>query len=150
MIKQILNFILIFTLFASVASADYQHMILDIAPGSGNPCVNPAANLASISGLTSTTNSTQIIAAANSAKIYICSLTIIGVSGTSPTFSLVQGSGSNCSNFQTNLIQGFQTSANQLYQFAHPVSIGIMGNALCYKNGGNSPVQNYNITYVQQ
>lgn len=116
----------------------------------GNPCQNPQATLVSITGATSTNNATQIIALSGSTKIYICALTVVGVSGTAPTFSLVQGTGSNCVTGQTVVVQAFATTANQSYLFSGPVSVGTAGNALCYKDGGTSPIENYQITYVQQ
>ncbi len=116
----------------------------------GNPCVNPGATLASASGATSGTAAVQIIALSGSTKIYICSLTVIGVSGTGPTFSLVQGTGSNCASSQTVVRTAWATAAGTLYSFAAPVAVGVAGNALCYLDAGTTPVQNYQITYVQQ
>lgn len=116
----------------------------------GNPCTNPGATLVSITGATSTNNATQIIALSGSTKIYICALTVVGVSGTTPTFSIVQGTGSNCVTGQTTVVQAFATTANQSYLFAGPVAVGTAGAAFCYKDGGTSPVENYQITYVQQ
>ncbi len=115
-----------------------------------NPCIYPGATLLSVAGATTSTNATQIIALSGTTKIYVCSLTVIGVSGTTPTFSLVQGTGSNCASSQTTVTQAFSTTANQLYQFATPVAVGVAAQELCYKDGGTSPVQNYQITYVQQ
>jgi hypothetical protein len=52
---------------------------------------------------------------------------------------------------QTTVVQAFGTTANQSYLFAGPaIAVGVAGNDLCYKDGGTSPVQNYQITYVQQ
>lgn len=115
-----------------------------------NPCMNPTVTLVSITGATSTTNATQIIALSGSTKIYICSLSVIGVSGTLPTFSLVQGTGSNCVTSQTTVVQAFSTLANAITAFAGPIAVGAAGNELCYKDGGTTPVQNYQLTYVQQ
>jgi hypothetical protein len=132
------------------ANAGTGTMTVAQATTGGNPCLNPASTLVSITGATSTTNATQIVALSGSTKIYICSMTIIGVSGTSPTFSLVQGTGSNCVTGQTTVVQSWATTAGTLYAFANPVSVGTAGAALCYKDGGTSPVQNYQINYVQQ
>jgi hypothetical protein len=123
-----------------------------IASTGGNPCVNPGATLVSITGATSTTNATQIIALSGSTKIYVCSMTVIAVSGSAtPTFSLVQGTGSNCASNQGTLVQAFSTAtAGQVFQFANPVAVSTAGYALCYKGGGTSPVQNYQIVYAQQ
>ena len=75
-----------------------------------NACMNPTSTLASISGVTSGTAAVQIIAASGSTKIYICSMTIISSSGTTPTFSLVYGTGSNCGTGQNTLISAFATA----------------------------------------
>lgn len=120
------------------------------SPNGGNPCINPSATLVSIAGATSTNNATQIIALSGSTKIYICSMTVVGVSGTAPTFSLVQGTGANCVTGQATVVQAFGTTANQSYLFSGPVAVGTAGAALCYKDGGTTPVENYQITYVQQ
>jgi hypothetical protein len=115
----------------------------------GNPCLNPASTLTAIAGATSTTNATQIIAISGSTKIYLCAVNITGVSGTSPTFSLVYGTGSNCGSGQTTLLGAWTTTANTVYTFNQPF-VTPAGQAVCYKDGGTSPVQNYAITYVQQ
>jgi hypothetical protein len=116
---------------------------------STNPCANPQATLVSVTGATSTNNATQIVALSGTTKIFICSMTVVGVSGTSPTFSLVYGTGTNCATGQTTLVQAFSTTANQSYLFQGPVAVSPAGNAVCYKDGGTSPVENYQITYVQ-
>lgn len=115
-----------------------------------NPCVNPTSTLVSIAGATSGTAAVQIIALSGSTKVYICSMSIIGVSGTTPTFSLVQGTGSNCASSQTVLKQSWATAAGTLYAFANPVAVGVAGQAVCYLDTGTTPIQNYQITYVQQ
>lgn len=118
--------------------------------GTGNPCTSPTATLVSITGATSGTNAAQIIALSGSTKIYVCSLSVLGVSGTTPTFSLVQGTGSNCATGQTVVLQAFGTTAAQFYPFPSPVAVGGAGKALCYLDTGTNPVQNYHLTYVQQ
>lgn len=120
------------------------------SPNGGNPCVNSAATLMSITGATSGTSNVQIIALSGSTKIYICSLTVIGVSGTTPTFSLVSGTGSNCASTAATVLQAWTTAAGTLYQFANPLAVVAAGSALCYKGTGTTPVQNYAMTYVQQ
>ncbi len=117
--------------------------------GAGNPCMNPQATLVSISGATSTTNATQIIALSGSTKIHICAMSIVGVSGTTPFFSLVYGTGSNCASGQTVLVQTWATAAGTIYTFGGPVAVAAAGNAVCYKDTGTNPVQNYTMTYVQ-
>lgn len=116
----------------------------------GNPCQNPQASLNSLPVTTSGTTAVQIVALSGSTKIYICSLTVIGQSGTTPTFSLVQGTGTNCAATQTVVVPAFATPANTLFPFANPVSAGVAGNALCYLQTGTTPVTKVQITYVQQ
>lgn len=121
-----------------------------IAAG-GHPCINPNSTLVSLGGATSAgPTTTQIIALSGSTKIYVCSLTVIGVSGTTPTFSLVQGTGSNCASNQGVLVPAWTTTAGALFAFANPVAVSTAAYALCWKTTGTSPVQNYQITYVQQ
>ncbi len=118
--------------------------------GSTNPCQNPAAILQSTGVTTSGTTAVQIIALSGTLKIYICSLTVINQSGTQPvTFSLVQGTGTNCATGQTVVVPAFATPANTLFAFANPVSAGVAGNALCYLQTGTTPVTKVQITYVQ-
>lgn len=123
----------------------------NIAPGTTNGCLSPGSTLLSISGATSGTSATQIIALVAAKKIFICSMTIIAVSGTTPTFSLVQGTGSNCVTSQTTLVSAFSTAtAGQVFTFASPVAVGVSAQELCYLDTGTTPVQNYTITYTQQ
>lgn len=126
-----------------------QPVPVTMAAGS-NPCQNPEATLVSTGVTTSGTAAVQIVALSGSTKVYICSLTVIGQSGTNPTFSLVQGTGSSCASGQTTVVPAFATPANTLFAFANPVSVGAAGNALCYLDAGTTPVQKAQITYVQQ
>lgn len=122
-----------------------------MATDGGNPCINPTATLVSAGGATSAGPTvTQIVALSGSTKIYVCSLTVIGVSGTTPTFSLVQGTGSNCASNQGALVPAWTTTAGALFAFANPVAVGTAAYALCWKTTGTSPIQNYTLTYVQQ
>ena len=77
-------------------------------------------------------------------------MTVIEVSGTNPTLSLVYGTGANCAAGQAALVQAFGTTAGAVYTFANPVAVTPASQAVCYLDGGTSPVQNYQITYVQQ
>ena len=118
--------------------------------GGGNPCHNNSAILQSTGVTTSGTSAVQVIALSSTTKIFICSLTVIGQSGTSPTFSLVQGTGTNCATSQTVVVPAFATPANTLFAFSTPVSVGVAGNALCYLQTGTSPVTKVQLTWVQQ
>lgn len=122
------------------------------SPNGGNPCQNPTATLNSVSGATSGTASVQLVALSGSTKIYVCSATVVSVSGTAPTFRLTYGTGTACATGTGSIIPSFATAttAGTLYQFATPVGVTPAGNALCYLDAGTTPVQNYAITYVQQ
>lgn len=138
------------TALAALAFALVSEARAQINPsGSTNPCQNPAAILQSTGVTTSGTTAVQIIALSGTLKIYICSLTVIGQSGTTPTFSLVQGTGANCATGQTVVVPAFATPANTLFAFANPVSVGVAGNALCYLQTGTTPVTKVQLTYVQ-
>jgi hypothetical protein len=115
-----------------------------------NPCEDPYATRAAVAGSTSGTSAVQIIAASGSTKIHICSLTVTGVSGTSPTFSLEYGTGTNCATSPTVFVGAWTTAANTVYPFGYPVYITPASQAVCYLDGGTTPVQRYTITYVQQ
>jgi len=116
----------------------------------GNPCLNSLAPLKSITGATSGTAATQIIALSATQTIYVCSLTVMAVSGTTPTFSLVYGTESNCATGQGTTVAAFSTAtAGQVFTFAWPVAVLPAGNALCYLDSGTTPIQNYQLTYVQ-
>lgn len=115
-----------------------------------NPCQNPSSTLLGVSGSTSGTTAVQVIAASGATKIYLCSMTVTGVSGTTPTFSLVTGTGTNCATGQVVLMGAWTTTANTIYPFAPPVAITPSSSALCYLDTGTTPIQRYTITYVQQ
>ena len=115
-----------------------------------NPCVDPNGTLTYLSSSTSGTPAVQVIAAATGKKIHICSMSVVGVSGTNPTFSLVYGTGSNCATGQTVLVPAFATTAAAIYSFHGPVAIVPSSNALCYLDAGTTPVQSFIMTYIQQ
>jgi len=115
-----------------------------------NPCFDPTATLQSAAGSTSGTSAVQIVAAVASAKVYVCSLVVVGVSGTSPTFSLEYGTGTNCGSTQTVFIGAWSTAANTVYPFHVPVFVAPVGSEICYLDTGTTPVQRYAITFVQQ
>ena len=115
-----------------------------------NPCSDPTATLQSAAASTSGTAAVQIIAASGTAKVYICSLIVVGVSGTTPTFSLEYGTGTACGSGTTVIIGAWTTTANTVYPFQVPVFVAPGGSEICYLDTGTSPVQRYAITYVQQ
>jgi hypothetical protein len=133
----------------AAAAADTATVVVQ-SPNGTNPCVNPSATLASVSATTSGTANVQLIALSGTTKIYVCSMSVVGQSGTGPTFSLISGTGSACANGATTRVPAFSTPANTMFSFAAPVAVTPAGDALCYKDAGTSPVQIVTITYVQQ
>jgi hypothetical protein len=102
------------------------------------------------SGATSGTAAVQVIALATGTTVRVCSLTVVGTSGTTPTFSLVTGTGSNCGTGQATLVPTFTTTANVPVVRDGPlVTIAPVSTAVCYLDTGTSPVQFYIIKYAQ-
>ena len=143
------------------ASETYTGILISVRPASlnewivaSNPCLAPGpATLTSAQGATSGTSATQIIALSGTTKIYVCQLYIVSVSGTTPTFSLVYGTGSNCATGQATIFPAIATAttAGTIYPFpGNPFLVVPAGQALCYLDGGTTPIQNYMITYVQR
>jgi hypothetical protein len=120
------------------------------SPNGGNPCLNPGATLQMVAGQTSGTASVQLVALSGSTKIYVCNVTIQGISGTTPTFALRYGTGSACATGTATIIGAFTTTANATFNWPGPAFVTPAGQALCYIQTGTTPVSNYAITYVQQ
>lgn len=115
-----------------------------------NPCANPFSTIASLTGTTSGTSLTQIIALSGTTKIYICSLSVIAGGGTSPTFQLEYGTGTNCASGTTAFTQAIPVVTTSIFVFSNPVGVTTAGQALCYVVGGTStPTAKYQIVYVQ-
>jgi hypothetical protein len=116
----------------------------------GNPCLNPASTLNAVLISTAGTSAVQMIALSGSTKIYPCSLNVVGVSGTTPTFSIVYGTGAACVTGQTVYLGAWTTTANTVYQFHGPLPPTPAGQALCYLNTGTLPIQRITLSYIQQ
>ena len=117
----------------------------------GNGCANPHATLVSVTNAaTSGTAAVQVIALSGTAKIYVCSLTVLQTSGTTPTFSLESGTGSNCASNTTVMVFAFAGSTTVPTTFANPVGVTSAGYALCYLQTGTTPIYKFVLTYVQQ
>ena len=116
-----------------------------------NPCINPTATVTGVSVATSGTASVQLVALNGSTRIYVCSLNVTGVSGTTPTFKLTYGTGTACAVGTTGVVGPWTTTANTNFVFTGPTfAVTPTGQALCYIQTGTSPVSNVNLTYVQQ
>src|ERR1700722_15045953 len=124
-------------------------LVVANSPNGGNPCQNPSATLAMVAGQTSGTSSTQLIALSGSTHIYVCGITIQGISGTTPTFALRYGTGTACAAGTATIIGAFTTTANATFTWGAQF-VTTAGQELCYIQTGTSPVANYAISYVQQ
>lgn len=100
---------------------------------------------------TAGTAAVQVVALVAGTPIYVCGVTVVGASGTNPTFSLVYGTGTNCATGQKVFLPAIATTANVPFAFGGGRYLGAVpaGNALCYLDGGTTPVQNYVIVYAQ-
>lgn len=123
---------------------------VSIAQGAGNPCANPSSTLQAVLISTSGTSAVEIVALAAGKSVYLCSLNVVGVSGTTPTFSLVTGTGTNCGTGQAVYLGAWTTAANTIYPFQGPLPPAPSGKALCYLDTGTTPVQRVTLSYVQQ
>jgi len=100
-------------------------------------------------GATSGTSATQIVGLVTGEPIYVCSLTLVNVSGTTPTFSLVYGTGTNCGTGQNTFLAPITTTAKTPVTFPRFMGAIPSGNALCYLAGGTTPVTDYILVYAQ-
>lgn len=138
------------TAASTAPAATDKALVVGQTPNGGNPCHNPSASLQMAAGSTSGTTSVQIIALSGSTKIYVCSLVVVGVSGTTPTFSLTYGTGSNCGTGNNVILGAWGQAANTVYSFPFPLAVTPAGQALCYIQTGTTPISRYVLTYVQQ
>lgn len=140
--KLVLSFMLLMAL-GGVAFAD-------VYTYGGNPCQNSDGTLLSASGVTAGNAVTKIISGTASKQIFICGLQVQNVSGTNPTFTLVQGTGTNCATGSTAITPAFITTANTMNVFTSPVHKVSQSQDLCYLTGGTTPVTNFLMTYIVQ
>ncbi len=115
-----------------------------------NPCANPTATILGLQGATSGTASVQLIALSGTTKIYLCSLNVTGVSGTTPTIKLTYGTGTACATAPVTVVGPVNPAANVSIYYGPTVAVTAGGAELCYLQTGTAPIFNYNLTYVQQ
>jgi hypothetical protein len=132
----------------AVAATD-PALVVTQSQNGGNPCMNPSATRAMVAGATSGTAAVQLVALSGTTKIHVCSMIIVGTSGTTPTFALRYGTGTACATGPVTIIGAFTTTANTLFNFANPFAVTPAGQALCYIQTGTTPISSYSITYVQ-
>jgi len=137
---------------STAAAAADTAQVMAISPNGSNPCQNPSATLQSLNTSMSTTSATQIIALSGSTKIYLCSLVVGWGGGTSPTFTLEYGTGTNCATGTTVILPATAITASLPNSFSYPPSFYVTpaGQALCYLLAGTSPTGKLIATYVQQ
>jgi hypothetical protein len=122
---------------AVMVSYPSQHVL---AQGPYARCEQTATTVTSLVA-TSGTTATQVVALVASTPIYVCGMTVVGTSGTTPTFSLVYGTGVNCGTGQHVFLPAVSTTANVPLVWPGFVGTVPAGNALCYLDGGTTPVQ---------
>lgn len=112
--------------------------------------VNQTKTTTTLVGATTGTAATQIVPLVAATSIYVCRVTVVGISGTTPTFSLVYGTGANCATGQTVFLGAVSTVAQTVTTVGGPYLGAVpAGKALCYLDAGTTPVQNYIIVYAQ-
>lgn len=117
----------------------------------GDPCQNNYILKKSVAVAQGASATTQLIALAAGQTIYVCSMEA-SLAGTSPTVTVVTGTGANCGTGQTSLTgaivgtnaAGFITMNGNGVVTATPVS-----QALCLTTAATTSVQGV-LTYVQQ
>ena len=138
---------------ATAAANTATNPIYNQAANVGNACIDPSSTLVSVyNGATSGTASVQIVALSGSTKIYVCSASIVGTSGTTPTLAFTYGTGSACASGTGNITFPISTSSTTVpTTWAGPI-VGVTpsGNALCYIQTGTTPIAKYILTYVQR
>jgi len=98
----------------------------------------------------STTSAVQLIALSGTTKIHVCGITVLG-GGTTPTFSLVYGTGSNCGTGQAVLVTAIAIPTAAPAQVFHsPTGVTPAAQALCTLLTGTSPTAKGVLSYVQQ
>ena len=136
---------------STVAAVGDTAQVIAISPNGANPCfANPTVTLNALSTAMSGTSATQIVALSGSTKIYICSLAFGLGAGTSPTFALEYGTGTNCGTGTTTILPATAISTTSWFIMQAPFWVTPSGQALCYLLGGTSPTGRLLVTYVQQ
>lgn len=148
-ISQIAAVAPVMTAASAAAVAANRALVVAVSPNGGNPCQNPSATVLGVAGATSGTAAVQLVALSGTTKIYVCSVTVTGVSGTTPTFALQYGTGTACAVGTVTAIGPLTTTTLISYNFNSPI-VTSAGAELCYIQTGSSPINNYSITYAQQ
>lgn len=136
----------------NASAASDTSLVVQILAQGNSPCNGFFGGnvFTTVSGTTSGTSATQIVALSAGKKIWVCASLFTSTSGTTPTISLVYGTGSNCATGQTVLMPAMALAATA----GTPINIvgtfvTASANALCYLQTGTTPVASYAITYAQ-
>lgn len=137
---------------STVAAAANPGLVVSVSPNGNNPCQSPSAALQSANVSLSGTTDTQIVALSGSTKIYICSMVVGWGGGTTPTFALEYGTGTNCATGKTVITPATALTASVPNSFPYPLAFFVTpsGQALCYVLTGTSPTGKLLVSYIQQ
>jgi hypothetical protein len=120
------------------------------ATNQGNPCFNPNSTPVTLTGASSGTSATQLIALSAGKQIFLCSVVLTAISGTTPKYTLEYGTGTNCATLAGTFV-GPSASATAGNIFSYPNAFIVpASDELCYLMSGTTPVFDYAIIYVQQ
>lgn len=116
----------------------------------GDPCQNPYI-LKSSSPVAQGASATTAIGPALvvGQKVYVCSLEVT-LAGTTPTFTMVTGTGSNCASTQSNLSGAFTVVGYmQAFGSVGVLTTSVVSGQICLTTAATTSVQGI-VTYVQQ
>ena len=114
-------------------------------------CSTPDATISTQTVALSGTTITQFVSAVGNTRIYFCNLVLSNAGGTSPTFSLQYGTGTNCGTGTVTLIQNVTIpAANGAPQQWTGSFVLPAGNAACYTLTGTTPTGNLAYTLLQE
>jgi hypothetical protein len=116
----------------------------------GNAFANPSATPSSQLVAMSTTAAVQIVALSAGKSVYLVSGYFYAGTGTTPTFSLEYGTGTNCGTGTTVFYPA--TAIPTSGSTALPTDFFVVpaGNAVCYLLGGTTPTGTLALTTIQQ
>jgi len=94
----------------------------------------------------------KIVSGLASTNIFVCQYNFTGVAGTSATYTLQQGTGTNCGTGTTSLTGAFPGSAGAFFSVGDGgfnVLTATGGSDLCITFGGSGGSAQGSVTYVQ-
>lgn len=132
-----------------VAKAQEIPLVRVVDAGTVDPCQSRI--IAKSSFAIGITTDTQLVALSGTTVIYVCGFSAV-VTGTTPTFQFVYGTGTICATGQTSLTGAYNPTAGGTVVYGPGSTIfrTTAGQALCMVTTGTSPVVRGVVTYVQQ